>query len=126
MFNGMKRWTGSLAGLVLILSILACGFGTPEIAPTADTSGPLPTAIPTADLLQVIQPSPAAASPDDAAATAAPTAAAGIPVTGADLTSGIREVAGRVRPAVVQITNLQVQIGNFTSRLRSPRGLGPG
>ena len=54
----------------------------------------------------------------------APTAAAA--QTAPDFSSAIREVAASVRPAVVQITNQQVQIGQLNQPFAVPAGVGSG
>ncbi len=127
MFTGKKPWTGAAAGLVLILSMLACSFSTSNSAvPTARPSTNntnLPTAIPTSAGVPAAGPSPAAVG---TSAVAAPTAPAAVPVTGGNFITSVREVASRVKPAVVQITNLQVQVGNFNQPFTVPAGVGSG
>jgi S1-C subfamily serine protease len=61
-----------------------------------------------------------------ATASAAPTTASAAPAT-SDFASAIRDVAQKVKPAVVQITNEQVQFNAFTNQpFAVPAGVGSG
>ena len=63
-----------------------------------------------------------ASTPTPVATTAAPTAAAS-----ADAFSGaVRQVAEKVRPAVVQVTNQQTQVDQFNQPFTVPAGVGSG
>ena len=84
---------------------------------------------------QISGTSSAAESPADSAAqsSAAPSAAAPttsatstISISDMDFSTVIRDVAQQVRPAVVQITNEQVQIDQFNQSLTVPAGVGSG
>jgi serine protease Do len=56
--------------------------------------------------------------------TTAPTAADIVPLSG--FSTAIRDVATRVKPAVVQITNEQVQLDQFSQAYTVPAGVGSG
>src|SRR5262245_38385432 len=98
--------------LVCLASITACQMNTTSSGaelPTA-TAAP-PTAAPTA-----------AATPHAAAPPASATATSNTSAT--DFSSVIRAVAQQVKPAVVQITNEQVQIDQFNQSFTVPAGVG--
>jgi S1-C subfamily serine protease len=75
-----------------------------------------------------ISASPAlAASPSAAPAASPPTSSAQVQqASAAGLESAIRDVANAVKPAVVQITNEQTQIGQFNQPFTVPAGVGSG
>src|SRR6266851_699785 len=78
------------------------------------------------------------AAASNTAATAAPQVAAGTPSTtsaaplqaqttsASDFSTAIQTVANSVRPAVVQITNMQSQVGPFNQGAAVPAGVGSG
>jgi serine protease Do len=95
--------------------------GDAVTAPSAATTLPAPTSLP----------APTAAAPTAAPAPAA-TAIMNVPPTAAATSSGgdlrtlIRQVAQQVKPAVVQITNEQVQIDQSNQPFTVPAGVGSG
>jgi serine protease Do len=66
------------------------------------------------------------AAKNDTAPAAAVAAAATPVTTAANFTSAVRDVAQKVKPAVVQITNQQVQIDQFDQSYSVPAGVGSG
>ena len=77
----------------------------------------------------------AAITPRDAAATSSTssssvtsgtTEAAPAPATSGDFTTAVRDVSQKVRPAVVQITNQQVQFDQYNQEYNVPAGVGSG
>jgi len=81
-------------------------------ASTAATPTPLATALPASSPTPVLTPTAVAAAP-----SVAPPA---------DLSTAIRQVAQKVKPAVVQITNQQVQFDQFNQPFTIPAGVGSG
>ncbi|MFN2521390.1 MAG: S1C family serine protease [Candidatus Limnocylindria bacterium] len=69
--------------------------------------------------------SPPLAAPTAPGVTQAPAAPGPVPA-GAGLDTAVRDVAKRVKPAVVQITNQQVQIDQFNQPQSVPAGVGSG
>jgi S1-C subfamily serine protease len=61
-----------------------------------------------------------------AGASTEPTRPVAAQTTTADLTSAVRQIADSVRPAVVQITSEQVQVGQFNQPFTVPAGVGSG
>jgi S1-C subfamily serine protease len=61
-----------------------------------------------------------------AGVSADPTPPAAAQTTMADLTTAVRQIADGVRPAVVQITSEQVQVGQFNQPFAIPAGVGSG
>jgi S1-C subfamily serine protease len=78
--------------------------------------------------LGAIQPTAAPPSPTAVPAAAAPLTAAPVPVLAqpGDFSTAIRQVAQQVKPAVVQITNEQVQMNQFNQPYDVPAGVGSG
>ena len=117
--------TRALAAALLIALGSACqpgGQTQPSAAPTSPAA-PAPTGAPSpAAAAPAVSPSPAAAASASPVAAARPaTAAAG------NLTTAVREVAQRVKPAVVQITNQQqIQPEQFNQPFTVPAGVGSG
>ncbi len=94
-----KGILGILAGISILL---ATGCGSSFLAQSPNTG-------------QVIAPTVASSSaPNKTLAS------------GSDFSTAIRDVAARVRPAVVQITNEQVQIDQFNQTFTVPAGVGSG
>ncbi len=97
--------------LVVLMSVAACQMGGTSSAAESPT---------------------ASAAPVSAAPTAVPTAVAPMSATSTvsisamDFSTAIRDVAQQVRPAVVQITNEQVQLDQFNQSLTVPAGVGSG
>ena len=117
--------TRALAAALLILLGSACqpgGQAQPTAAPTSPAA-PAPTgASSPAAAAPPVSPSPAAAASPSPAAAARPASA-----PTAELTTAIRQVAQRVKPAVVQITNQQqVQPEQFNQPFTVPAGVGSG
>jgi S1-C subfamily serine protease len=113
----------------LILLLTGCSRlssrGQAAATPTPFVTAGAPAATATA-------PAPAATATGQGTARAAPTPAGSTPApssrpAGAEtLTTAIREVAQRVRPAVVQITSEQVQADQFNQPFSVPAGVGSG
>ncbi|MCL4507442.1 MAG: trypsin-like peptidase domain-containing protein [Chloroflexi bacterium] len=61
----------------------------------------------------------------DAAQQTSPTTSSA-PITSSNFATAVRDVAARVKPAVVQITNQQVQIDQFNQSTSVPAGVGSG
>ncbi|HET9223994.1 MAG TPA: trypsin-like peptidase domain-containing protein [Roseiflexaceae bacterium] len=113
--RGLRRPIRYLALMLpLVLGLAACS--APGLLAGAQ---PL-TAAPSATASRAPSaPAVAAASPAPATANAAPAAS--------DFSSAIRDVAKHVKPAVVQITNEQVQFNGFTNQpFTVPAGVGSG
>ncbi|MFL5802803.1 MAG: S1C family serine protease [Roseiflexaceae bacterium] len=104
--------------LLMLLSLAGCSsLGTasaspaPTTAPAATTLAPAPTIAPA---VTTLAPAPTLASP-----SAAPAAS--------EFSAAIRDVAQQAKPAVVQITNEQVQVDSFTNQpFTVPAGVGSG
>ncbi len=97
-------------------------------APAATATGPLPTATPEKVKSEPATPTTAAQEVSKAVA-AAPTATpvpAAISAPTGDLTTAIRQVVQKVKPAVVQITNEQTQVNQFNMPFTLPAGVGSG
>jgi serine protease Do len=125
------------AGIVLSLLLAACqaAFGT-QASDNPSNAANAATAPAAANAATV----PAAATTLPASATDAPTAAAAAtpastngssgtaaaPAGGGDLRTLIRQVAQQVKPAVVQITNEQVQLDQSNQPFTVPAGVGSG
>jgi serine protease Do len=105
------------------------------------TNAPSPAAASTSTPASVASTAAAAASPQTAASSpvtsastapspapgaASSTAAAGSGAATAELSSAVRQVSDRVKPAVVQITNEQVQVDQFNDPFTVPAGVGSG
>jgi S1-C subfamily serine protease len=69
---------------------------------------------------------PVAAASPSAAASAAAAPAPPAPAQAGDFRTVVRDVANRVKPAVVQITNEQVQVDQFDQPFTVPAGVGSG
>ncbi len=69
--------------------------------------------------------SPVAARSSTAQQTS-PTPTTAAPIVSSNFATAVREVAARVKPAVVQITNQQVQIDQFNQSVSVPAGVGSG
>ncbi|HEX9012343.1 MAG TPA: hypothetical protein VF813_02460, partial [Anaerolineaceae bacterium] len=113
---------------ILALALLACSVSTGLPLATA-TSAPAGDTLPTAAATSPVE-SPANPS-GPAQATAAPAgtqpSAAPVPaISLGDFSTAVRQVAGKVKPAVVQITNEQVQLGQFNQPFTTPAGVGSG
>jgi len=107
--------------LVTVLIWLGAACELPAGAQPSPTPAPLaPTSSPTASQSPAVAASPTAApAPVGVAAPEAQTAASGFAVA-------IREVAGRVRPSVVQITSEQIRLDQFNQPFTVPAGVGSG
>lgn len=117
---------------VIILAALvlsSCGslmnaLATPT--PAASSTAPTNAAVPvTGNAGGVTSAAPNSAPAAAPAATNPPAAPAAI--SGSDFVTAIRDVALKVKPAVVQITNEQVQFGQFSQQpFTTPAGVGSG
>jgi S1-C subfamily serine protease len=109
----------SVIALIALIG-MACSVtaGGPAVAPQTqptDTAAPATGGVPATGGTNAV---PAVG------ATAGPTAA---PITGtSDFSTAIRNVAAVVRPAIVQITNEQTQLGQFNQPFTVPAGVGSG
>ena len=112
-------------GLVVVLLVAASACQRSNGTESTPTS-PGPTSAPTVALsgsAAAAAPSPqAAASPAPAPSLVATSGAA----AAGPLTSAVRQVSDTVKPAVVQITNEQVQVDQFNSPFTVPAGVGSG
>jgi S1-C subfamily serine protease len=101
--------------LVVPVALGLAGCSVLEQSAAAQTSTSTPTAAPAAT-----------PSPVPSAAPAATTAAAPAP-SASDFSNAVRGVAQKVKPAVVQVTNEQVQFDGFTNQpFTVPAGVGSG
>jgi serine protease Do len=123
--SGSRAWAGA-ALIVLALLVSACGgtssadqgnsatTGSATSAPVAQAAA---TAAPAATAATA--PTPADQPPAGSSAASTDSAAAG------DFAAAVRNVAQKVKPAVVQITNEQVQVGQL-GQATVPAGVGSG
>jgi serine protease Do len=102
--------------LPALLGLAACS------VPGTSAAAPAPAAADT----PVVAPTLAPATTNTPAPTLAPNSSSA-PAAASDFSAAIRDVAQRVRPAVVQITNEQVQFDGFTNQpFTVPAGVGSG
>jgi S1-C subfamily serine protease len=101
---------------LVVLVATAC---SPVLTETLPTSTPAPTI---AETVLAATPVPAIPVTPVSVAFAPPAA----PLAGGDFGSAIRLVAQKVKPAVVQITNEQVQVDQFNQPFNIPAGVGSG
>jgi S1-C subfamily serine protease len=128
-----RRLSRALAYLTVVaalaLGLAACSVdSTTGAAATAASAQPAPTAPATAQAAPTAAPAAATAQPAAAAASAATAqpAASAAPSLG-DFSTAIRNVVQHVKPAVVQITNEQLQVNGFTNQpFAVPAGVGSG
>jgi S1-C subfamily serine protease len=99
----------SLRLVIGVLMVLGAACAQPNPAPSSITS------------TQPTAPAPSIVAASTAYAQSAPSASGSV-----DLSTAIRQVADQVRPAIVQITNLQQQPGAVTSSATVPAGVGSG
>src|SRR5512136_1776417 len=104
-----------IVSLVMLVAT-AC---SPVLTVTQPTSAPAPAA---AETVLAATPAPAVPVTPISVAIAPPAA----PLAGGDFSSAIRLVAQKVKPAVVQITNEQVQVDQFNQPFDIPAGVGSG
>jgi S1-C subfamily serine protease len=117
---------------VIILAALvlsSCGSlmnALATLTPAASSTAPTNAAVPvTGNAGGVTSAAPNSAPAAAPAATNPPAAPAAI--SGSDFVTAIRDVALKVKPAVVQITNEQVQFGQFSQQpFTTPAGVGSG
>ncbi|MCL4535877.1 MAG: hypothetical protein M1370_12055, partial [Bacteroidetes bacterium] len=102
----------TLLAVLLIVAGSACAL-MPSAPPTGATSSPV-AATPVA--------SSSSAQPTSPAAGGSTAASGSLP----ELSVAVRQVTQQVRPAVVQITNEQVQVGQFNQPFTVPSGVGSG
>ncbi len=114
----VRRHVARLA-LVALLLLATAGCQLEVGAAPATTATPPPPASASTPTLAPT----AAPTPTPAAAAAPPQAAV---ATSGDFATAIRQVAQKVRPAVVQITNQQVQVDQFNQPFTVPAGVGSG
>jgi S1-C subfamily serine protease len=99
----------SLRLVIGVLMVLGAACAQPNPVPSSITS------------TQPTAPAPSIVAASTAYAQSAPSASGSV-----DLSTAIRQVADQVRPAIVQITNLQQQPGAVTSSATVPAGVGSG
>src|SRR5579859_4523754 len=129
--SGLKRRRGLLAAALIALAVgMACALSVSSAAPPAapTPSVPLGADTSTAVTTQAAATSAPAGSPTGAPAGAPTDVATSAPaVAGADnLVFAVRQVAQADRPAVVQITNEQVQMDQYNQPYTVPAGVGSG
>ena len=102
--------------LALLVALIGAGCSTAGLTgqQTPTTTSPAPTAS-----------SSGSAPPTAAPSQSAPSAPPVSPLT-SDFQQSIRQVVQKVKPAVVQITSQQVQIGQFNQPFTVPSGVGSG
>jgi S1-C subfamily serine protease len=135
------RFMGPL--LLMALVCTACqsqNNGQPSAPTPGVTNGAAPAAASPSTPVSVTSPGTAAASPRTVASSPVATASTasspgpiaasrGAAVSGAsipELSSAVRQVSDQVKPAVVQITNEQVQLDQFNDPFTVPAGVGSG
>jgi S1-C subfamily serine protease len=122
---------GAVCALLAVL-LAACSIGgskhaTATIAPTAAQTPPPAAAASPSGVTTTLAAAPTATATaaSTAASNASPTVAEPSPLA-TDLTGAIRAVVDRVKPAVVQITNMQTQLDQFNQPFTVPAGVGSG
>ncbi len=118
---------------IIALTLTACSASTGQLT---SSNSQTPLAAPTASTPSTVLPAnagiPVTGSVTQAGSTAvSPTAtsapaAASAPVGLGNFATAIQQVASKVKPAIVQITNEQVQIGQFNQPFTTPAGVGSG
>ena len=119
-----SRMAVQIAAVLLLISLqTGCQLlrqvwsgGVTALAATLTPPLPSPTA----------QEAMSVAAAPTATATPVPATATPVPAPGSDLTTAIRQVVQKVKPAVVQITNEQTQINQFNMPFTLPAGVGSG
>jgi len=121
-----SRMAVQIAAVLLLISLqTGCQLlrqvwpgGVTALAATLTPPLPSPTA---QETMSVAAAPTATATPVPATATPVPA-----PAPGSDLTTAIRQVVQKVKPAVVQITNEQTQVNQFNMPFTLPAGVGSG
>ncbi len=141
--NFIFKWVIGLSSLLVFAS---CSTGITGGNPLLPTNIPVTTSVPTTAGIPVTGPASTAIAaplptgtatpaPTSVAPTGTPnagntsTAAPAIPITGnnpSGFAISVRQVAQQVKPAIVQITNEQVQINRFNQTFNIPSGVGSG
>jgi S1-C subfamily serine protease len=121
--SNRKRRRGLLAAALIALTVgMACALSVSSAGPT---TAPTPSVPLGADTSTAVATQAADTSPTSGAATEAATAASA--VAGSDnLIVAVRQVAQADKPAVVQITNEQVQMDQYNQPYSVPTGVGSG
>jgi serine protease Do len=124
-FNPPHRSGRRLVALSVIVVILAgcsaAANNNPRRGSTGASSGVTSTTVAT-----TATPASAVTSSNTANTQTVTTEAAPAPASSDDFQSAIRNVAQKVRPSVVQITNQQVQFDQFNQPYNVPAGVGSG
>lgn len=102
---------------LIMLVGTGCGLAFTAAQPT---SAPMPVALASATS------SPATPAPISQATLSVASTPSAVPLAVTDFTSAIRLVAQKVKPAVVQITNEQIQVDQFDQPFDIPAGVGSG
>jgi S1-C subfamily serine protease len=108
-------------GIVLLLGAACAQPNTPAGTAPQSASTPSSTAATTSSAGTPAPPASTIGIATTASAQAAPAAS-----SSGDFSTSIRQVADQVRPAIVQITNLQQQPGSFAGGVTIPAGVGSG
>ncbi len=108
----MKKLVGlGLVVVLLVAGYFALAYYTPLTAPSlAAGNVSNPAAAPTLAVPTIVAPAPTSAAP----------------VTTGSFATAVRDVAERVKPAVVQITNEQVSVSQLNQPFTIPAGVGSG
>jgi serine protease Do len=117
--KAFHTWLPLLALGLFVLASLACS--SVFTVGTQPTSVPAPAASAAVATYLAATPAPVAVATSQPAATPVP-----VTLLANDFSSAVHLVAQRVRPAVVQITNEQVQLDQFNQPFAVPAGVGSG
>src|SRR5689334_21495253 len=111
-----------LGGLFAIVSFALLGRACEPTAIAQSSTTPVATTVggPPATA------SPMLLTPSATTTGAMPTAVPAVSSTAGDFSGAVRQVAQRVKPAVVQITNEQVQLDQSNQAFTVPAGVGSG
>jgi serine protease Do len=120
----MKLYKIPILSLIVLAALVLSGCGALMNAISTPTPG-APAAAPSAAATSAGVP---VTGNSGGVTSAAPTSAPAVPViNSSDFTTAVRLVAEKVKPAVVQITNEQVQqFGQFSQPFTTPAGVGSG
>ena len=126
--NIARIFAAAVLSAIILLSVQACSlFSGPSSQPGTQGTPPA-TAVPAAQTASATAASAPVsappAAPPSAPAQAAPSAPA--PQAGQSFSTAIRQVADRVRPAVVQITSSQQALDIFSQSVTQQTGVGSG
>jgi serine protease Do len=126
---GAWRWRLFVAGLIMILILAGCngsandqqstnGAASNQVAQAQATPAPASTAAPAAAATPAVLPSTGSSQSNTISGQAGNASAS--------LATAVRDVTQKVKPAVVQITNQQTQLGQFNQPFTVPAGVGSG